>query len=176
MPGLAEQKRDARVLDVFGLLRDDVTISQARADLAFVAASLADLHPDTNAGIQPAVTGFNERYNGGFRPIITVLSCAAVLVLLISCANVASMLLARSARRAPEIAMRLSLGATVWRVTRQLVVESVMLAVIGGAIGFLLSVMAVQLLSTSLADVRKPYLVHLPNDWIGFLLLGTLCL
>ena len=176
MRGLGAQKRDARGLDVFGLLRENVSIPQARADLAAVAAALADIHPDTNAGIQPAVMTFSERYNGGFRPVITALSCAAVLVLLISCANVVSLLLARSARRAPEISMRLSLGATLWRITRQLMVETVMLAMIAGAIGLLLSLMAVQLLSQSLTDIRKPYWVHLSIDWTGFLLLGTLCL
>lgn len=176
MPGRAEQKRDARVLEVFGLLHEDVGIAQARADLAAVAAAVSAVHPDTNAGIQPAPVRFNEHYNGGFRPVITALSSAAVLLLLISCANVVSLLLARSVRRAPEISMRLSLGATVWRVTRQLIVETAMLAMVGGTIGFLLSLVAVQVISQSLTEIRKPYWVHLSIDWTVLLVLGTLCL
>ncbi|MGH3118347.1 MAG: ABC transporter permease, partial [Gaiellales bacterium] len=128
-PGVTTQTRDVRGIGVFGRLADDVGKAQARTELKTIANRLAQQYPDTNTGIEPIVTTFNERYNGRLTESIPMVLMGAVgFVLLIACADVANLLLARSAHRAREIGIRASLGATRWRIVRQVLVESVLLA------------------------------------------------
>ena len=133
--------RDARNLEGFGRLAQGVTLAQARAELSTIASRLAHDYPDTNTSIKPTVMTFNERYNGGQIQLVFLALMGAVgFVLLIACANVANLLLARSAARAREMSVRVSLGATRWRIVRQLLVESVLLSLIGGLVGLALAV------------------------------------
>ncbi len=134
--GIQEQKRNARGLQVFGRLAKGVTREQAQAEMINVGQKLTTDYPDTNKDVQPRVRTFNESQNGGpIRTVFLSLMGAVAFVLLIACANVANLLLARSTQRAREISVRISLGATRWRVIRQLLIESVLLALISGAIG-----------------------------------------
>jgi putative ABC transport system permease protein len=130
-------KRDARSLNVFGRLRDGATYIQARSEMNAIAKRLAAEYPATNKDMQTVVIEtFNERFNGGpIRMIFLAMMGAVGFVLLIACANVANLLLSRSAHRAREIAVRFALGATRWRVIRQLLVESVVLGCIAGVFG-----------------------------------------
>src|SRR5204862_3700618 len=131
-------------LQAFGRLAPGVTLEQARAELTTIAARLAHDHPDTNTGVKPTVMTFNERYNGGpIKLVFLALMGAVGFVLLIACANVANLLLARSAYRSREISVRVSLGATRWRIVRQLLIESILLALVSGVVGFALSVVGI---------------------------------
>jgi putative ABC transport system permease protein len=176
-PDLERQARDVRRLDAFGRLSDHVSIDQARSDLEAVAARLAREYPDTNANIQPTVRPYIERYIGWqVGLLLSALMGAVVFVLLIACVNVANLLLARSSDRAREIAIRSSLGATRWRIVRQLLVESVLLALIAGAVAFGLANAGVQGFSGLAEQIGKPYWMEFVIDGRVFMFLSTLCL
>ena len=126
--GLLDQKRNARPLQTFGHLAPGVTREQAQSELINISKRLESENPDTNKDIQARVQTFNEQQNGGpIRTVFLSLMGAVAFVLLIACANVANLLLSRATNRAREISVRVSLGATRWRVIRQLLIESVLL-------------------------------------------------
>jgi putative ABC transport system permease protein len=133
MPGVAAQRRDSRTLMMIGRLPDDADLDRVRAELAPIAANLAIAHPDTNKDVRPLVNTLLEAYNGGGSMSLTNSTfymplLAAAFVLLIAATNLANLLLARAAHRSREIAIRAAIGATRWRIVRQLLIESVLLA------------------------------------------------
>jgi putative ABC transport system permease protein len=133
MPGLAAQRRDARPLMMIGRLPDSAGLAQVRAELAPIAANLARAYPDTNKDIRPLVNTLLEAYNGGGSMTLTNSAIytpllAAAFVLFIAAANLANLLLARAAYRSREIAIRVAIGATQWRIVRGLLIESLLLA------------------------------------------------
>ena len=132
-------ERDFHLIYAIGRLKRGVTLQQARADMDGIARNLAAAYPnsDTNEGI--SLTSLKERMVGNIKPTLLILLGAVGFVLLIACANVANLLLARSAGRAREFAIRSALGASRGRVVQQLLAESIMLAVTGGALGLLLA-------------------------------------
>jgi putative ABC transport system permease protein len=179
LPGLVNQTRDARELQVFGRLADRRTSAQAQSEVEAIAARLSRNYPDTNRNIGAVV----ERFPGHFAPdsILIALMSAVGFVLLVACANVANLLLARSAGRSREITIRVSLGATRWRIVRQLLVESGLLAGIAGTLGFGLSLAGVSLFSKAVAGIAFPYYIQWTIDgrvlWFtAALCLGTGCL
>jgi putative ABC transport system permease protein len=140
--------RRASALRIFGRLRDDVTIEQARADVAAADSHLARTYPDVNR-LPNRPMGYYRSGIGtdiGLRMVFTFMMGAVAFVLLIACANVANLLLARSASRSSEIALRLSLGAGRWQIVRQLLVESALLAFLAGVVGLTLSLAGVRIL------------------------------
>ena len=165
--------RGGRIYQAFGRLADGVTEAQARADLELVAANIAALHPATNKGIRPRIERMSELWTSYQRGYLLRLLGAVLFVLLIGCANVASLLLARSAYRAREMAFRLSLGATRWRLIRQLLVESALLALVAGLAGLAISAVAVPFFE---ANIGKPYWVEWKTDGRVLSLLAATCL
>lgn len=137
----ATSARGADMLTVVARLKPGVTLSQATADLSLIARNIATQFPDTNKGYNAAnVKPEMENLVGDTRQPLNVLFAAVVFVLLIACANVAGLMLARASRRRSEIAIRSAMGATRLEIVRQVLVESVFLSLCGGALGIALSV------------------------------------
>ena len=120
---------------------------------------------------------YNEQVsNGPIRIIFLSLMGAVAFVLLIACSNVANLLLARAAGRSREMSVRVSLGATRWRIVRQLLVESVLLALISGVFGFALSIVGINLFDAATQDVGKPYFMEFKMDASVFAFFALVCL
>jgi len=129
-------KRDAHWgMDAIALLKPGVTLEQSREDMARVNAGLAAAYPDVNTGLKSTIVTLKEEIVGEMRLVLLVLLGAIGFVLMIACGNVANLLLARSASRQREFAIRVALGARQARITIQLLTESVVLAVLGGGLG-----------------------------------------
>lgn len=169
VPGTDDKRRDARRLNVFGRLAPGVSQDKAEAELGVIAAGLAAQYPETNKNITVALSTFNERFNGGpIRLVFLSLMGAVAFVLLIACANVGNLLLARSVQRSREVAVRVALGASRWRIIRQLLAESVLLALMGGVIGLGLAAIGIRLFDRAVSDTGKPYWIVFSMDWTVF--------
>ncbi len=131
--------RDSHIIFVLGRLADGATRASAQEELSAVMAALARQYPDTNAGLGVNVVTLHEAMVGDVRTTLVVLQFAVGVMLVIACANVAHLLLGQAARRQTEMAMRVALGAGRRRIVRQLMAETLVIAVPGGVIGVLLA-------------------------------------
>ncbi len=171
------QKRDSRPgLAALGRMKPGVTLAEANRDLARVASALAAEYPSTNANVGVAVRSLLDDYVGDFRQTMWVLLASSLFVLTIACANVANLLLARSGARTREVAMRIALGASRWRILRQLLTENLLLAFAGGALGVTLGWCGSRTLA-SLASRTLPRIDGVALDWrVVAFTLGTTAL
>ena len=161
----AMDRRDARTFTMFGRLAPGVALRSARAEMEAAASHLASEYPATNKDVGVVVQNFNDRYNAGETGrLLFWLLWAVGFVLLIACANIANLLLARAVGRAREVSIRASLGASRWRVVRQLLVESLLLAIIGGACGTVLGLWGVRVFDAVLVPAVKPAYIDFSVD------------
>ena len=142
----AKEARDNRFISVIGRLKPGVSVSQAQAQLDTINQRLAQSYDETNRGWSVKVTSLQDRLVSGVRLSLLVLLCAVAFVLLIACANIANLLLARATARQKEMAVRTALGASRLRIIRQLLTESLLLSFFGGGFGLLLSFWLTRLL------------------------------
>lgn len=170
MPLQMSEKDHARgnfFLDCVGKVKKGVSIEQARAELEAITARIAAEHPDTNSGCGVHVTSYREENVHNFKKLTLLVMGAVLFVHLIACANVANLLLARGATRAKEIGIRLALGASRRQIIRQLLAESIVLGMVGSAVGLLFAVWGVDLMVTALPN-EVPYWIQFDFDWRVF--------
>ena len=168
-------QRGAHFLRVIGRLKPGVTQEQAQAELTAIAARLEQQYPDNNSRRSLRLESAHAALVGDVRPMLILFLCAVAAVLLIACANVANLLLARATGRHKEMAIRSALGASRVRVVRQLLTESVLLSIAGGSVGLLLAVWWSDLL-IALGKDDIPRALEVGIDWrvLGFTLVVSL--
>jgi putative ABC transport system permease protein len=162
VPTANSEKRETRDFIVFGRMAQGVTVKQVRAEMETIGRDLASAYPVTNHAWIPEVQTYNEFFVG---PTVTstfeAMLGAVGFVLLIACANVANLMLARNAERSREISIRIALGAGRWQIIRQLLVESVMLSALGGFLGWLIARWGVRAFDLATTPYGKP-------SWVDF--------
>jgi putative ABC transport system permease protein len=166
--------RDSNYLDVWARLKPGVSLEQARAEMNAIMLRLEKQYPNDNQDVGIALTPLHEEMVSGIRPTLFVLVAAVASLLLIGCANVANLQLARAAGRAREISIRAALGASRMRLIRQMLTESVLLALLGGILGVVVAAWAVPLLvALSPADIRGFTEIGLNREVLAFSFLAS---
>jgi putative ABC transport system permease protein len=169
------KNRSLRIFNMLARMKPGVTIAQAQSELTAIGARLAKDFPQTNANVRIELTSLYDRLVGDMQSSLLILLGAVGLLLLIACANVANLMLARTTVRQREMSIRVALGAGRGRLARQLAVESLVLAVSGGALGVLVAVWGVALLPSAL-EARLPRAdgIHIDSSVLFFTIGATL--
>ena len=167
-PAYRDRAKAGRFLTVVARRKPGVSVAEAQAQMSVIASRLAAKYPAEDGGWGVVVVPLREEISGAVRPALLILLGAVGLVLLIACANVASLFLSRTAARKREMAVREALGATGWRIVRQLFAESIVLALFGGVTGVLLAIWGADALLHSI----PPKLLNLSAVTIDFRVLA----
>jgi putative ABC transport system permease protein len=159
-------------LAAIGRLKPGVTSEQANAEMVTIARQLEQEYPNTNSGNGASARPLFETLVGSARPMLYVLLGAVSTMLLIACVNLANLMLSRAAGRAPEMAVRRSLGAARWRIARQMLTESVLLSIVGGTIGVAVAYAGFATL-VQLLPPNQPRIHIIAIDWRVLLMAAT---
>lgn len=171
------ERRDNRAFMLVGMRKPGVSIAAAQADMERISRQLEQQYPESHKDYTMTVLTFHDAMNGGpIRRVFLLMMGAVGLVLLIACANVANMLLGRAVARRREISIRVALGAGRMRIVRQLLLEGLLLAGLGGSIGLALSVGAVDAFSKAVQNVGKPYWIIFELDYVVAGYCAAVCL
>jgi putative ABC transport system permease protein len=166
-----DEERDSRHLRAIARLKPGVTIEQAQSELSVIAQRIEQAHPLTNKGYGVAVVSITEEITGGIRPTLLMIFGAVIFVLLVACANVANLLLARATVRHKEITIRSAIGAGRGQLIRQLLTESLLLAVLGGGLGLLIATWGTSVVATAGSKINPMFQdVHLDLRCLAFTL------
>ena len=164
------QREGGSRLDVFGKLREGVTVEEARTEFRGITQRLALAYPETNEGLSPRITPYTENFIGSDTAnILLVMLATVLLVLVVACVNVANLLLARTAGRTRELAIRTSLGASRLRVITHLLAEATVLALLGALGGLIIAWVGILLFARLVVDTEPPF-------WFVFALDGPILL
>jgi predicted permease len=177
IPTEAQLSREVRPLSLFGRLADGATRQQAAAEIEAIAQRIIRDNPNQSKNVTGAkLETLNERYLNGPAPrMFIVIMTAVVFVLLIACANVANLLLSRAMYRTREVAVRYTLGATRWRIVRQLLIESVTLSGIGGVIGLVIAFYALGAFDTAIHATEAPWWLRFNVDYRVLFYVAAIC-
>lgn len=168
-------ERDAHFIKVIARLKPGVTLSQAQSDIAGITRRMEQEFPKTNSGLGSNVVPLHAQIVGDVRGVLFILLGAVGFVLLIACTNVANLMLARAGQRDREIAIRAAVGATRRRLIRQLLTESLLLSIVGGLAGLVVSIWAVDLfVKLSPGDIPRLSEASVDVKLLGFTLLVSL--
>ncbi len=166
---------DNHYLTVVARMKRGVTLAQAQAEIRTITERIVRDHPNEMAGTGSAVVSLREQLAGDVRRPLMLLLAAVGLVLLISCANIGSLLLSRAAARTREMALRAALGARRWRIVRQLLTESILLSGTGGVLGLLVAVWSFTLLRQLIpGDMRLTTNLKIDLTMLGYALIVSL--
>ena len=172
VPTADSQKRESRNLTAFGEMGAGASERSAAAEMEAIARNLQKEYPSTNQEITTVVHSFGEEFNGPqVRSLLAALMGAVAFVLLIACANVANLLLARAVDRSREISIRIAIGAGRWRIIQQLLVESVLLSMLGGVLGWLIAIWGLRLFDAAVRSQIPPWM-NFWMDYRGFVFLA----
>jgi putative ABC transport system permease protein len=165
---LATVRGEGRMLDVFGMLREGTTVEEARTDIGGIAQRLAQAYPETNEGLSPIIMLYTENFGGGeLKSVLLVMLAVVLMVLVVACVNVANLLLARTAGRTKELAIRMAMGASRSRVLAHLLAEATVLSGIGALLGLGIAKVGIDLFDRMVVDTDPPF-------WFVFALDGPI--
>jgi predicted permease len=171
------QKRENRGFTVFGHIAPRASIKTANAEVRTIMQRVAKEYPVTNKDISGRVIDYNEYFTGSegeIRIVFLAMLGAVGFVLLIACANVANLQLARAVSRTREVSIRVALGAGRWRIVRQLLIESLMLSVAGGSIGLFIALWGTRAFDAAIAPTGKPQSLDFSMDPRAFFYLAAI--
>lgn len=164
-----KEPRGDRFLSVFGKLSASTSRAAAQAEIATIAERLAAQYPNDNQDVRYRIQGFNEMtVRGKLRTVFLAMMGAVGFVLLIACANVANLMLARAVGRSREISIRAALGAGRWRVVRQLLTESLLLSAIAGVLALFIARWGVRAFDAAVIDTGKPAWIDFSLNYVAF--------